>query len=118
MTQTWLDILATAGVSALVALAIAACFYIYASMDLRDTERNLKKATDEVLIEVENLRFLNNLILIALQNAGLADLRRDKRGKIIGLNITVHVSVESVTLQAQPATVDGKGEVKPKGPDA
>ena len=56
ITQTWLDILATAGVSALVALAIAACFYIYASMDLRDTEQNLKKATDDPDITVASER--------------------------------------------------------------
>jgi len=107
MTQTWLDILATAGVSALVALAIAACFYIYASMDLRDTERNLKKATDEVLIEVENLRFLNNLILIALQNAGLADLRRDERGKIIGINVSIEVEGGVIRFNTDANLTDG-----------
>ena len=107
MTQTWLDILATAGVSALVALAIGACFYIYASMDLRDTERNLRTATDEVLIEVENLRFLNNLILIALQNAGLADLRRDKRGKIIGLKVSIEVEGGVIRFNTDANLTDG-----------
>ncbi len=107
MTQTWLDILATAGVSVIIALAVGAGFYKYASMDLRDAVRTLKTATDEVLIEAKNLRFLNNLILLALQNAGLADLRTDDQGRIVGLNVSIEVEGGVIRFNTDANLTDG-----------
>ena len=62
-------------ISILIAVAVGYGFHLWASRGLR--------------IETKKLRHLNQLILLALQNNGMADLRFGKDGEIIGLNVNI-----------------------------
>ena len=62
-------------ISILIAVAVGYGFHLWASRGLR--------------IETKKLRHLNQLILLAFQNNGMADLRFGKDGEIIGLNVTI-----------------------------
>ena len=53
-------------------------------------------ATRGLLAETRKLRHLTNLILLALQNSGMADLRFDKDGKTIGLNVSIQTQTGGI----------------------
>ena len=62
-------------ISILIAVAVGYGFHLWASRGLT--------------IETKKLRHLNQLILLALQNNNMADLRFDKNGDIAGINVTI-----------------------------
>ena len=55
------------------------------------TKRYYERAGRELKKEAIALRGLTGMILRALQNAGLATLRRDEQGKTVGLIIDLKV---------------------------
>ncbi len=55
------------------------------------TKRYYERASKELKKEATALRGLTGMILRALQNAGLATLRRDEQGKTVGLIINLKV---------------------------
>ena len=83
-------------ISILAGLLIAALFYWLATRDLLAESKKLRHLNEQILEETKKLRIENTklrhltaLILLALQNSGMADLRFDKDGSILGLNINV-----------------------------
>lgn len=70
-------------ISILIAVAVGYGLHLWASRGLR--------------IETKKLRHLNQLILLALQNNDMADLRFGKDGENIGLNVTIKMPSAKVT---------------------
>lgn len=62
----------------------------------------------QLVTETKKLRHLNEMILKALQNNDMADLRLDEDGNIVGLNITIGAQ-GSATIPA--ITSSGKATV-------
>jgi len=63
-------------------------------------------ASKDLIREIRKLRQLNQLILVALQNSGMADLNFDKDGNIVGLNINIQAKTAELKLTAGRVVVD------------
>ena len=72
-----------------------------------------QRAGNELRQEAQELRRLTGLILVGLQNAGLVEVRWDKVGKPIGVNITLRPQAGGVTLTAPTATISTSDGINP-----
>jgi hypothetical protein len=69
-------------VGGLITWLAARCYYLKSSKDLRN--------------ESQELRRLNRIMLLGMENAGFIELSKDASGKIIGLNVKIIVpSIQS-----------------------
>ena len=92
-TETAIAILVGLGTGLITGLIVSLVFY--------------HRATEGLKLETKKLRQLNKLILLALQNNGMADLNFDEDGEITGLNVSVLLPAGSLRFD-NPETEDGK----------
>ena len=71
-----------------------------------------RKASRDLLSEASELRRLNRLMLLGMENAGWVELTKDEKGNILGFKQTIHV--ESVVVNSQVGTPNIIDEESPK----
>lgn len=99
-----MDALAITGIVGTVVTVIALIYAVISSI----------QSTKQLKEETAHLAFLLEVILKSLQSEGLADLRLDKNGHVIGMNLTVRARTAMLTMIGQPATVTrGSSEQSP-----
>jgi hypothetical protein len=81
-------------VANIIMLVVAVIVYAASSSQIT-------KSTKAIIKETTLLRDANRIILLAMENQGLADLRRDGDGEIIGLNIRVFPGDDKRRYDAQ-----------------